>query len=175
MHTTQDCGLTRHGQPVEVNPEGFLDHFSKAQIVGAFHGPWSGSATDGVEDMKKHVLVEMALAQLKGMRCAAAITGLMRQRFDAQRLAMRVIPPARCRTRLCGSSSRPHLRTTLCTDRAGCCSRSSMPSCGLQTRRYLFTTWRWGRVAASLMLVGLVLRARRQTTNRLIRRIGVGN
>jgi hypothetical protein len=28
----------------------------------------------------------------------------------------------------------------------------------LENHRYHFTTWRWGRVAASVMLVGLVMK-----------------
>jgi ParB family transcriptional regulator, chromosome partitioning protein len=48
--------------------EGFLNHVSKAQIVGALKEARSALATDSLAAMKKDVLVETALARLKGTR-----------------------------------------------------------------------------------------------------------
>lgn len=52
----------------EPSAEGFLNHVSKAQIVQALREAGSGLAADGVESMKKDVLVNTALARLKGTR-----------------------------------------------------------------------------------------------------------
>ena len=52
----------------EPTAEGFLNHVSKAQIVGALKEAGPGRTTDGVEAMKKDVLVNTALARLKGTR-----------------------------------------------------------------------------------------------------------
>jgi ParB family chromosome partitioning protein len=52
----------------EPTAEGFLNHVSKAQIIAALKEAESGLATDGVEAMKKDVLVKTALARLKGTR-----------------------------------------------------------------------------------------------------------
>jgi ParB family transcriptional regulator, chromosome partitioning protein len=48
--------------------EGFLNHVSKAQIVGALNEAGSALATDSLAAMKKDVLVDTALARLKGTR-----------------------------------------------------------------------------------------------------------
>lgn len=52
----------------EPTVEGFLNHVSKAQIVAALKEAGPGLAADGVEAMKKDVLVNTALARLKGTR-----------------------------------------------------------------------------------------------------------
>jgi ParB family chromosome partitioning protein len=52
----------------EPTAEGFLSHVSKSQIVQALREAASGLAVDGVESMKKDVLVNTALARLKGTR-----------------------------------------------------------------------------------------------------------
>jgi ParB family chromosome partitioning protein len=52
----------------EPTVEGFLNHVSKAQIVQALREAGPGLAVDGVESMKKDVLVNTALARLKGTR-----------------------------------------------------------------------------------------------------------
>lgn len=52
----------------ETTAEGFLSHVSKAQIVQALREAGTGLAADGVESMKKDVLVNTALARLKGTR-----------------------------------------------------------------------------------------------------------
>jgi ParB family chromosome partitioning protein len=52
----------------EPTAEGFLHHVSKAQILQALREAGSGLAGDGVESMKKDVLVNTALARLKGRR-----------------------------------------------------------------------------------------------------------
>lgn len=52
----------------EPTAEGFLSHVSKAQIVAALKEAGPGFAADGVEAMKKDVLVNTALARLKGTR-----------------------------------------------------------------------------------------------------------
>jgi ParB family transcriptional regulator, chromosome partitioning protein len=48
--------------------EGFLNHVSKAQIAQALKEAAPGPAADGVESMKKDVLVNKALARLAGKR-----------------------------------------------------------------------------------------------------------
>jgi ParB family chromosome partitioning protein len=48
--------------------EGFLNHVSKAQIVQALREAGPALAADGVESMNKDVLVNTALARLKGTR-----------------------------------------------------------------------------------------------------------
>jgi ParB family transcriptional regulator, chromosome partitioning protein len=48
--------------------EGFLNHVAKAQIVQALKEAGPGLAADGVESMKKDVLVNTALTRLKGTR-----------------------------------------------------------------------------------------------------------
>ena len=52
----------------EPTAEGFLGHVSKAQIVQALKEAEAGAATDGVENMKKDLLVSTALARLRGRR-----------------------------------------------------------------------------------------------------------
>lgn len=52
----------------EPTAEGFLSHVSKAQIVAALKEAGPGFAADGVEAIKKDVLVNTALARLKGTR-----------------------------------------------------------------------------------------------------------
>lgn len=52
----------------EPTAEGFLNHVSKAQIVQALREAGSELAADGVESMKKDVLVNTALTRLKGTR-----------------------------------------------------------------------------------------------------------
>lgn len=52
----------------EPTAEGFLNHVPKAQIVAALREAGPGLAADGVEAMKKDVLVTTALARLKGKR-----------------------------------------------------------------------------------------------------------
>lgn len=52
----------------EATAEGFLSHVSKTQIVQALREAGLGIAADGVESMKKDVLVHTALARLKGTR-----------------------------------------------------------------------------------------------------------
>jgi ParB family transcriptional regulator, chromosome partitioning protein len=52
----------------EPTKEGFLNHVSKAQIVQALKEAGPGLAADGVESMKKDVLVNTALTRLKGTR-----------------------------------------------------------------------------------------------------------
>jgi ParB family transcriptional regulator, chromosome partitioning protein len=52
----------------EPTAEGFLNHVSKAQMVAALKEAGPGLAADGVESMKKGVLVNTALARLKGTR-----------------------------------------------------------------------------------------------------------
>jgi len=52
----------------EPTAEGFLNLVSKAQIVQALREAGPGLATDGVEGMKKDVLVNTALTRLKGTR-----------------------------------------------------------------------------------------------------------
>ena len=52
----------------EPTAEGFLNHVSKAQIVAALKEAGPGLAVDGVEAVKKDVLVNTALARLKGTR-----------------------------------------------------------------------------------------------------------
>ena len=52
----------------EPTTEGFLNHVSKAQIVQALREAGPGLAVDGVESMKKDVLVNTALARLRGTR-----------------------------------------------------------------------------------------------------------
>jgi ParB family transcriptional regulator, chromosome partitioning protein len=48
--------------------EGFLHHVSKAQIVQALREAGPGLAADGVESIKKDVLVNTAMARLRGAR-----------------------------------------------------------------------------------------------------------
>lgn len=52
----------------EPTAEGFLNHVSKAQIVQALREAGPGLAADGVEGMKKDVLVNTAAARLAGKR-----------------------------------------------------------------------------------------------------------
>jgi ParB family chromosome partitioning protein len=52
----------------EPTAEGFLNHVSKAQIVQALKESGAGLGTDGVESMKKDLLVSTALARLRGRR-----------------------------------------------------------------------------------------------------------
>jgi ParB family transcriptional regulator, chromosome partitioning protein len=52
----------------EPTAEGFLNHVPKAQIVAALREADPGLAADGVEAMKKDVLVTTALARLEGKR-----------------------------------------------------------------------------------------------------------
>lgn len=52
----------------EPTAEGFLNHVSKAQIVAALKEARPGLAADGVEAMRKDVLVNTALARLSGTR-----------------------------------------------------------------------------------------------------------
>ena len=50
----------------EPTEDGFLNHVSKAQIVQALKEAGTGLGSDGVESMKKGLLVSTALARLKG-------------------------------------------------------------------------------------------------------------
>ena len=52
----------------EPTAEGFLNHVSKAQIVQALKDAGPDLARDGVEGMKKDVLVNTAVARLAGKR-----------------------------------------------------------------------------------------------------------
>ena len=52
----------------EPTEEGFLGHVSKAQIVQALKEVGPGPGSDGVDGMKKDLLVGTALARLKGRR-----------------------------------------------------------------------------------------------------------
>ena len=52
----------------EPTAEGFLDHVSKAQIAQALKEAGPELARDGVEGMKKDVLVNTAVGRLRGMR-----------------------------------------------------------------------------------------------------------
>ena len=52
----------------EPTADGFLVHISKAQIVQALKESGAGVGSDGVESMKKDLLVSTALARLKGRR-----------------------------------------------------------------------------------------------------------
>ena len=57
----------------EPTAEGFLNHVSKAQIVQALKDAGLDLARDGVEGMKKDVLVNTAAARLVGTRWLPAV------------------------------------------------------------------------------------------------------
>jgi ParB family chromosome partitioning protein len=60
----------------EPTAEGFLNHVSKAQIVQALKESRPDLARDGVESMKKDVLVNTAAGRLRGMRWLPALLRL---------------------------------------------------------------------------------------------------
>jgi ParB family chromosome partitioning protein len=57
----------------EPSAEGFLNHVPKAQIVQALKEAGPELARDGVEGMKKDVLVDMAVGRLRGTRWLPAV------------------------------------------------------------------------------------------------------
>ena len=57
----------------EPTADGFLNHVSKAQIVQALKEAGADLARDGVESMKKDVLVNTAAGRLRGTRWLPAL------------------------------------------------------------------------------------------------------
>jgi ParB family chromosome partitioning protein len=57
----------------EPTADGFLRHVSKAQIVRALKEAGSDLARDGVDSMKKDVLVNTAAGRLSGTRWLPAL------------------------------------------------------------------------------------------------------